>query len=240
MKPKILLTGEEGFTKGMMQFVISRDYINSVSRAGGLPLLAASLADSASYVDLADGLLLTGGMDLHCYRYGDYYREAAHVPPYSRTRDDMDMILCKAFLSAKKPVFGIGRGLQVINVALGGTLYQDLERDLGKGKTHCASKQDAEGYCEATTHSVQVLKNTRFFADLDPVQTVGSCHHQAVRDLAADLAVTASAEDGIIEALEHKTLPCFACQWHPERDLGEGRADLRLFETFIQLCKEGK
>ncbi|MDD6316894.1 MAG: gamma-glutamyl-gamma-aminobutyrate hydrolase family protein [Clostridia bacterium] len=242
MKPKILIVSEDGFAMDTGHFVISLDYGKAISQAGGLPLVAFDVLHADAYVDMADGLFLTGGPDMHCYRYGEIYRDRSEITPFSRTRDDLDFALCQRFLQAGKPVFGVGRGMQVLNVALGGTLYKDIARETGS--PHPDVDAPKSGY-DATTapaqfafHTVSVQPGTRMAGILDPVEKVNSCHHEAVRTLGDGLIAAAAAPDGIIEAIEHRTLPCFGVQWHPERAAGSLPCDGRLFTHFVHLCKE--
>ena len=243
MKPKILIVGEDGFNMDSGHFVINLEYQRAISEAGGLPLMAFDVLHAEEYLNMADGLFLTGGPDMHCYRYGEIYRSRQEMPPFSRTRDDLDFALFNLFVKAKKPVFGVGRGLQVINVGLGGSLYKDIARDTGKA--HPDENAPTTGYdavtCKAqfAFHDVNVEPGTKLASIMGPVEKVNSCHHQAVSRLGEGLVISAHAPDGIVEAIEHKTLPCFAVQWHPERAAGDLAADRRPFDYFVKMCKEG-
>ncbi len=212
MKPLILLTGEDEFDpKSHNPFhFIKRSYGNAVAAAGGLPIMALDPLLVQEYTEMADALLLTGGVDIHPGRYHDIFMDydpnSGLPAPYvnSVTRDSMDILLCQAFLAAGKPIFGIGRGMQVINVVFGGTLYQDmpivLEIEHPKGVAH-----------PITTTEGSLMRHL-----LGAKATVNSYHHQAVKTLGKGLIATATAPDGIIEAIEHETLPVFGVQWHPE------------------------
>lgn len=230
MKTKILVVGEDGPFKDTFNFVISRDYIAMLTDAGLMPMLALDAKSAERYAEVCDGLFLTGGPDIHCWRYGDVYADASHIRPMSRTRDEMDFAACKAFLAAGKPVFGVGRGMQVLNVALGGTLYQDVPEHPG-----AATAGDAVTVRpEFGSHGVVLAAESRLAALLGRELTVNSCHHQAVKTLGAGLKAVGHAPDGVIEAIEHETLPVFGVQWHPERS----EADPRLFDAFGALCRE--
>ena len=241
MKPKILIVGEDGFAMDTGHFIINLEYANAVTKGGGLPLMAFDWNSAADYVEMADGLLLTGGPDLLCYRYGQYYKDFTEMPPFSRTRDDLDFELCERFLKAGKPIFGIGRGCEVINVALGGTLYKDIAK--ATGKAHPTEDTPATGWNAITQkaafsfHTVDVQPDTRLSAVLNKTEQVGSCHHDAPNALGTGLRAAALAPDGIIEAIEHETLPVFGVMWHPERAAGDLPADDRIFHHFIELCQ---
>lgn len=241
MKPKILIVGEDGFAMDTGHFVLNLEYARAITEAGGLPLLAFDWNSAAEYVDLADGLFLTGGPDLLCYRWGEYYKDFSEMPPFSRTRDDLDFELCNRFLQAGKPILGVGRGCEVINVALGGTLYKDIEKATGKAHP---DENAPKGGWNATTeqaafsfHSVAVQENTRLSALLGSTLQVNSCHHDAPRQLGTGLRAAAIAPDGIIEAVEHETLPVLGVMWHPERAAGDLPADNRIFSHFIAQCR---
>lgn len=233
MKPKILIIGEEGFAKNLPHFVINKDYSAAVAKAGGLPLLALDAFHPDNYVELADGLFLTGGHDIHCGRYGEVYQQESDIPPLSRGREMLEFKLCQLFMEAKKPIFGVGRGLQVLNVALGGSLYRDISNH--------AREYSMDEYAKAqfVFHPVKIKNGSKLSLILEKEEIVNSCHHQAVKNLGQGLISSALTEDGTIEAVEHETLPCFAVQWHPERAVGDLSVDDRLFERFILMCKEG-
>lgn len=159
-----------------------------------------------------DALVLPGGSDLHPRLYGQRVDGAVGI---DTERDRYELTLFYAFASAGKPVFGICRGMQLINVALGGALYQHISGHSqinGGDSFHTVRTDDP---------LLRKLYGGRF--------TVNSAHHQAVRRLGAGLRAAARADDGTIEALRHKTLPIFAVQWHPERLGAEGEKLLAHF-----------
>lgn len=159
---------------------------------------------------MADGLLLTdGNEDINPGRYGDlvdasYGGESWYSYPFSYTRDSMEIALCRAFLEAKKPIMGIGRGMHIINVVLGGKLHQDIAAQLQK--EHPAGVK----------HQIAITGGS----DLDKLMggeaEVNSYHHQTIKTLGQGLEAAAYSEDGLIEAVWHKSLPVFGVQWNPE------------------------
>lgn len=230
MKPRILVVGEDGFNGEIMHFVINRRYGEALSEAGALPLLAMDTLHAADYLSCCHGLFLTGGPDMHCGRYGDIYEKREDFPPFSRTRDDLDFILCRLFLAAGRPIFGVGRGAQVLNVALGGTLHRHLPEHPGADTAGDAVHTAAEfGY-----HDVRMQPGSRLVAVLGKMLRVNSCHHQGIKTLGGGLIAAGHAPDGVIEAIEHESLPVFALQWHPEQE----EADPRPFSHFVSLCRE--
>ena len=220
------MTTEDGGTQLFAR--VSHAYGEAICRAGGLPLVTGGVG-AGELAQLCDGLLLSGGIDLHPRYYGEeMLNDTVTVCP---ERDAFEWALLQAFLRQGKPVFGICRGCQLINVALGGTLYQDLAEQLG------VEHRDGALRHEVTAEENGVLRRlfgARFLTN--------STHHQSVRRAAQGLRVTARSDDGVVEALEHETLPILATQFHPERLTGalreEGVPDFApLFEHFVGLCK---
>jgi len=178
--------------------------------------LGSDVPSSISCTDYAqalDGLVLHGGADLWPGSYG----QTALRPEWNgdALRDAYELALTRAFVDAGKPVFGICRGLQLLNVAFGGTLYQDLETQAPGARVH----MDRPIY-ERNLHEIEIVAGTRLKQLLgDPEnKKINSIHHQGIKDLAPDLVVEARcAEDGVIEAIRHSKLPYVAgVQWHPE------------------------
>lgn len=176
-----------------------------------------------------DGLILCGGNDIDPSRYHEQIDGAVNI---DRDRDEVEFALLKAYIDAGKPVMGICRGFQLINIFFGGSLYQDLpETHLHTNKT--------DFYI---THSVTAVGNSIVGKAYGASFSVNSSHHQAVKALGEGLRATAFWEDKYIEAYEHKSLPIFGVQWHPERMcFGQKRDDTvdgsELFKRFITMCK---
>ena len=184
-----------------------------VSRAGGLPVLLPPSGGVAGVLPRLDGLVLSGGGDLDPALYGAEPHAEAGAP--NPARDSAELELCKAALASGLPMLGICRGLQVINVALGGTLHQHLP-DLVGNDSH--SPEEA-GY---GSHKVSVASGSQLAAILGRSEAaVPTHHHQAIDRLGAGLVATAWTDDGMIEAIEWQpgstTAPFMvAVQWHPE------------------------
>lgn len=154
-----------------------------------------------------DALLLTGGGDMS-ERYGDYSHKAP-LRGVSEQRDRRELELFNCALVLGLPVYGICRGLQVINCALGGSLYADIESCAGITERHCGE--------EDVLHGVELVPKTRLAAQCGGTTEVNSSHHQAIDRLGSGLIVSARSPGGVIEAVEHRILPILAVQWHPER-----------------------
>ena len=208
------------FTGKTLQYV-EQSIVHWVQSAGALALMVPSPEGStkrgdvtlAEYASLLDGLVLHGGSDMWPGSYGEEPLKSEWTG--DRVRDEYEIALLRAFLDAGKPVLGVCRGLQVINVAFGGTLYQDLATQHPQSMKH----RDAKLY-DQNFHEIEFVADTRLAKLYPGVMRgrVNSVHHQAVKKLAEGFVVEAtSAEDGLIEAMRW-TGPAYmaAVQWHPE------------------------
>jgi putative glutamine amidotransferase len=190
------------------------DYVESVKRAGGEPLVLDPSDDPARVLDRVDAVLLTGGLDVDPALYG----EAPH--PTTETdagRDRFEIPLSRAAVARDVPLFAICRGVQVLNVAAGGTLIQDIPSAVATGLSHAIDVPK-----DHIAHPVRVTPGTRLAASLGastPLDTcaVNSRHHQAVGRVAPSFVVSAVSEDGVVEAIERPSSAfCVGVQWHPE------------------------
>ena len=190
--------------------LLPRRYVDKVAQAGGLPVLLPPADDVADVLPRLDGLVLSGGSDVEPSLFGAARHPAAG--PFFAARDNAELELCRHALASDLPVLGICRGLQVINVALGGTLHQHLP-DLVGNDSH---SPQADGY---GTHKVSVASGSALSGILGRSEAaVPTHHHQAIDRLGAGLVATAWADDGVIEAVELEARSGFmvAVQWHPE------------------------
>ncbi|HSB52122.1 MAG TPA: gamma-glutamyl-gamma-aminobutyrate hydrolase family protein, partial [Dissulfurispiraceae bacterium] len=230
MKPVIGITAdlnEQGLT-------LKRAYLAAVAGSGGLPLVVSPFVSGSEdksaaehvpdIVEVIDGLVLSGGGDL----LPDYYGEAISVPagllkPVERTRSDFEIELVRETLRRGKPVLGICYGMQLLNVALGGSLYQDIGVQVKGARDH------REGQ-----HGIMISDVfTPALSPLPSVQFVNSTHHQAVRRSGEGMRAFAVSEEGIIEGVYLKDHPFVAgVQWHPER-LSSHALSLALFRSFV-------
>lgn len=213
---------------------VNTPYVQAVIAAGGLPLLlpeTAGPAAAGALMQLAGGLLLPGGEDISPRFFGQL--PAPSVTTTLAGRDAFELALFAAARSADKPVFGICRGMQLINVALGGDLVQDLPT---QWPGSCCHRQDLRLRSERT-HPVQPQAGTLMAQLLGegPV-LVNSLHHQAVARLGEGLSIGAQAPDGVIEAVQTDDGRCFAVQWHPEELFLDNPLFLSLFSHLVQLC----
>ena len=205
------------------------EYVELVTRAGGLPVLLPPPGAGAlpvEVLDRVDALVLAGGRDVDAHRYGAEPHETADAP--ATDRDDWELALTAAALDRGMPLLGICRGAQVMTVALGGTLVQHVP-DLPAASAH------KHGPGEFASHTVRTVDGSRVASALGGDAVVSCYHHQAVERLPDGLRATAYAEDGVVEAVELDG-DGFAVgvQWHPEQTLD----DLRLMESLVGAARE--
>lgn len=216
------------------------DYVESVRRAGGEPVEVASGVEQPEHIlARVDALLLTGGADVDPKLYG----ETPH-PTFESAeagRDAFEIALSRAAVKRGMPLLAICRGMQVLNVAMGGTLYQDIPSEVSGALGHSVPEPRF-----AIAHEVWVSRGSRLSALLaDHMEDGETCHvnsrhHQAVKLAAPGFDVTATSPDGVIEAMEKPGGPfCVAVQWHPENfwRTGEFRA---LFEGLVEAANARK
>ncbi|MCS7301098.1 MAG: gamma-glutamyl-gamma-aminobutyrate hydrolase family protein [Fimbriimonadales bacterium] len=208
-------------------------YARAVARAGGVAVLIPPGADAEALADALDGLLIPGGADIDPKHYGEPLHPKANL--VNARRFEQEWAMLRAFEARRKPVLGICYGCQLLNVWRGGSLYQHLP-DLPTVTLAHQRKSKEEPF---PRHFVEVDPASKLYQIEGQArfETV-SAHHQAIREVGKGLVITAHAPDGVIEAIEDPTHPFFiGVQWHPERD-PEAHATRRLFEAFVQACRE--
>lgn len=208
---------------------IPHSYVAAIEQAGGSPLLIPSAGSNLTNIDrildAIDGLFLPGGSDMD----SDLYGQAPHAEndePF-RLRDDLEMALTRRAVERRIPVYGVCRGMQVLNVALGGT----IEQHLGDRLDMTPHRDDVGTY---TAHGITPIAGTRLASVLGTAEmSIASHHHQAVAELGEGLIRSAWASDGVVEAIESSADPfVLGVQWHPEQDLSGGGC--LLFRAFVQ------
>jgi putative glutamine amidotransferase len=223
------------FARGRELYFINAAYVRYLERAACLPLtLPTWLAHDKipALIESVDGLLLTGGDDVYAGAYGEEVIPGEwRIDPH---RTFFEKALITEALSRNKPVFGICRGCQMINIALGGSLYQDIATQVEGAQQHRSPESPILTY-----HPVSIENESRLQNILgNSAYTVNSSHHQAIKTLASPLRISARAEDGIIEGIE---LPgeqfVLGVQWHPET-MQEMAGSMALLEAFLQRCRE--
>ena len=208
-------------------------YADAVSGAGGIPVILPFLSgDVPALLDRLDGLVLSGGGDVAPSRFGedDIHPDTYDIDP---SRDEFEIALVHLALSENKPLLAICRGIQVLNVALGGTLHQHVP-DAFSGLVHRQHQDhipaDQPGH-EVTVAPGSALARTVGAGRLP----VNSFHHQGLKELAPDLVATATSDDGLVEAVEHRDRSdVIGVQWHPELMASTTQAQARLFRNLVR------
>jgi len=216
-----------------------RDYETAIRLAGGEPRrLEIGRDDPDEVIRSVDAVLLPGGGDVE----PSYYGEARH-PTFDAAeagRDELEIALAQRAREVDMPVLAICRGLQLLNVARGGSLIQDIPDQVSGALVHARREPP-----DLIAHDIRVDRRSRlasllFRSDADPHPVaVNSRHHQAIKKVGEGLVVTATAADGVIEAVEDPALRfCLAVQWHPENFHRTGEFS-QLFEAFIAAARQG-
>lgn len=236
--PLIGVTAEHTTSKsGLTKVSVTEAYLKALSQAGACPVIIPPGMAEEMLNDLfsrLDGVLFTGGGDIH----PGAYDEPSHpeIKEIDQDRDETEFTLLENSLQIGLPFLGICRGLQVVNVGLGGTLYADIASQHSQALKHDYYPNWARNHL---AHEVQVDTKSRLMKILgDHQHMVNSLHHQAVRQLAPGLIASAHSPDGLVEALELTDHPFgIAVQWHPEW-LTEQTAMRALFRAFVEVASE--
>lgn len=228
-----------------MKIVIATDeqqpnaaYRGALLCSGALPEEVLVVSPGGPLPADFDGLLLAGGPDVHPSRYG----ETPGTPTLEirDDRDDLDLALLQKAERAGAPVFGICRGLQLLNVAMGGTLWQDLPSQRERGVAHAFHREDGfppghPGHLVRSRADVSAIPFATLLAEAGEM-TVNSRHHQAIKDLAPGLVPVSASPDDLVEAVVRPGTFCAAVQWHPE-DLVAEPVQKALFRSFLAACR---
>ncbi len=216
-KPIIGITAGHSKNKfGLPQIHLLRTYVDATIRAGGIPVIIPAELSAIDWQNLyakLDGIMLSGGADID----PELYNGEPHptVNNIDKERDKLELAVAKQVVEEEKPFLAICRGFQVLNVALGGTLYTHIHDQLENPLQHDSNKELSRDYL---AHEVKVNEGTRLAEILgEPIVKVNSWHHQGVKEIAPQLEVTAHAPDGLVEGMEISSHPyAIAVQWHPE------------------------
>lgn len=227
---------------------INDGYMEAVNRAGGLAILLPLTDDEdmmLEFVKRCDGFLLSGGPDIDAKYYNE--NNMSINGKISPLRDVMEIYIVKKAFETRKPIFGICRGIQILNVAMGGTLYQDINTQL-KEQPILKHSQDAPKWYPF--HEIYIKKDSIVQeAFKTNIARVNSFHHQAVKDVAPGFEITSKAPDGVIESIEYggqyvdeyNDKPfMIGVQWHPEIMWKKDMVYLKIFEYFISEAKGTK
>lgn len=238
-KPQILIILDHSFSP-VDRLFINLAYLREIERIGGVPILVGrpNSMEVARLVGMSDGVFLTGGDDVDPQLYGEAKTKiCGKVDPTERDR--VEGLILEGAHARKLPILGVCRGMQIINVHFGGTLYQDIKGEMKNAVRHDFHKDSAGVSLErnAIAHDIQVeagtllkqiVKETKF--------PVNSLHHQGIKSLGKNLKKSASAPDGLIEGIELVDYPfCVGVQWHPE-ELNDDPSRA-LFAAFVEAAQ---
>lgn len=241
MKPIIACTTfHQDEETGLPRIGLTEAYVTAVINAGGVPLLlpvGLSVLDLAAVLAHVDGVLLPGGGDVH----PDFYQEplSEQIFRIDVARDELEMAVVQAAVARRLPLLGICRGHQVMNVALGGTLWADVPSQMPGGMGHDFDEVQPRRY---EAHLVSLVAGSLLAQVLGCRETaVNSLHHQGIKVLAPGLRASAFAPDGLIEAVEMPDHPfAIGVQWHPEWLVPDRLEMVNLFERFVQAAGNGR
>lgn len=211
---------------------VQKPYISAIEKSGGLPILLPYVTDDEtieSFISICDGFFFTGGADIDPQRYGE--KAKATCGEIQVNRDELEFKVFQKVINTSKPIIAICRGAQLVNAALGGTLYQDIPSEID---TQILHRQIEPKF--SPSHDVQVIANTPLYEIVGTDRIKGnSFHHQAIKTLGYGLEIMAVADDGIIEAVYSKGKQYLrAYQWHPERLRESDKHNRLIFDDFLK------
>ncbi|MBI5815322.1 MAG: gamma-glutamyl-gamma-aminobutyrate hydrolase family protein [Nitrospinae bacterium] len=224
--------------RGQSVFWLKKSYTDAVEKSGGVPVLIPVVATPAimdRYLEIIDGLIISGGeFDIDPKLYGE--RKIPLCGALKPDRTLMEMRLLKKGLKMKMPVLGVCGGHQVINVAFGGSLYQDIPSQAGGPVKH---EQKPVPSTQAS-HDVEIAEGTLLAAVIGARKIkVNSTHHQGIKKLGRGLCASGKAIDGLVEAVERKGDKgpfLLGTQWHPEQLYNKDQASRKIFKKFMEAC----
>lgn len=215
--------------------ILDQDYGKAVFRAGGVPVPVLGIHQSVpDLVRQLDGFVFTGGDDIHPRFYGEKPIRGVNMALSPDRRTEFEIMLLKAVVKARKPVLAICHGAQLVNVALGGKLYQDVARQIPKSIKHGPAKKGEKVY-----HPVDIFEGTVLSHIMgNPQIRTRSSHHQSVKNPGRGLRLAAVSADGVIEALESRGRNfLLAVQWHPEKT-PDDKHTIKLFEAVVHASRK--
>lgn len=225
-----LLITEQGMFPGMKRSYVNHDYVEAILLAGAIPVMLPVISDEdgiRQQLERVDGVLLSGGYDINPLYYGEEpCKELGFILPEV---DEHQLAAVRIAVELGKPMLGICKGMQIINVAFGGSLHQDLLQ------IPTSTKHSQKAQRHVASHTVQVVQDT-MLSDIFGKETVltNSFHHQAIKAVAPGFIVSGMTADGVVEAIETAAAPfTLGVQWHPEMMAEKCTDMLKLFTRFV-------
>jgi len=236
MKPLIGITMNLEEQPARNLNILDQDYGKAIVQAGGIPVPVLGMEQALpDLVRQLHGFVFTGGDDIHPHFYKEKPLPNAKMTLSPDGRTEFESKLLKAVIKAKKPVLAVCHGMQLVNVALGGSLYQDIPRQIPRAIQHGPMKKG-----ETIYHTVDIFEGTALFHIMaaSSIRTRSS-HHQSVKNPGRGLRLSAVSTDGVIEALESRSKNTFltAVQWHPEKTLND-KYTRKLFQALVLAAKK--
>lgn len=231
--PKFMAKNGVGAEKQDFSYV-AIDYTETLYKAGAIPVIipfSENLEMIEEIFNKLDGIILSGGNDIDTYLFNE--RASSKLGKIIPKRDELEIMLAKKAIEKNKPVLGICRGVQILNVALGGNLIQDIASESKEYLSHDILTNERH----RPAHPIEIEKDSILFEVYQTTKAdVNSYHHQAVKQIADDLKPIAYSDDGICEAVEYKNKDRYVLgvQWHPEMMASEDEKSLKLIENFVE------
>ncbi len=237
--PRILIPLPSCGEVSTPKYAVNRVYLDAIVSAGGEPLCIARPSEERlrDLVSLVDGILIVGGDDIDPQQYGQ--KNSGHSKNVDFKRDEVELTLVHLALAKKIPLLGICRGMQVINVALGGSLYQDIGAEMENGVVHDHHHHDGKPVPRNyLAHTITFKKSTQLkMLTQRETLNVNSLHHQGIKILGENLVASAHAPDGLIEAIELPEHPfAIGVEWHPEELTDQTSKEI--FQAFIDAANQ--
>lgn len=234
MKPLIGVVSTTDLNRfNMPATTVPLAYTTSIEKAGGVPIIFPLTQDKDLHLAMAEqvhGFLFPGGIDIDPCFYNEAPRK--ELGQVDRDLDLFQLAVLNLALARKKPVLAICRGCQLVNVALGGTLFQDIPTQFDTPTFK--HMQDVISF--ETDHEVDMEPGSRLYNLFGPHMRINSRHHQSIKTPGKDLVITARSPDGVVEAAQHRSLPVDLVQWHPELLMQKNDDMLPLFRAFVEKC----
>ena len=215
-------------------FNVYQNYFEAIIKAGGIPVMLpiTSKDDLEVVMKNIDVLLITGGNDVNPSLYNE---EVTYSKPTELKEDINDLNLIDIAINKKIPIFGICKGLQILNVYFKGSLYQDIPMQYDETIQHSQNLLDPKPNNDSMIYKTNFVKGTLMYEIFNKEYTINSFHHQSIKDVPSQITISSKSDDGIIEAIEILDKKIIAVQWHPERLIYDLK-HFEIFKRFVEMC----